>query len=92
LSEVKVKAKDVPTLETARLAVAPYAKTIEDEARGGWALHSLTLIKARVVRRKGILEILLGWIPVIGGLFKPKKNNADYYEPEYYIAVFVKET
>ena len=91
LSVVTAKAKEMDSLEVARQAVAPYAKTIEEEAHGGWALHSMTLIKARIIRKKGILEILLGWIPIIGTFFKPKSNNVDFKEPEYYIAVFVKE-
>jgi hypothetical protein len=79
LSVIKAKAKDINTLETAQIAVAPYAQAIENEARGGWALHSLTLIRARVESKVGCLAALLG-----------KKKKVE--NPEYYIAVFVKES
>ncbi len=89
LSEVRVrKEKDLYTVKTANEAIAPIARIIENEARGGWHLHSLTTIPAYVYRRKGILEWLLGWIPIIGEFFK---NKATDLNPEYYTLIFQRE-
>ncbi|MDR2201965.1 MAG: hypothetical protein LBP26_04295 [Clostridiales bacterium] len=88
-----VPAKELDTVATANKALAPYSQAIQDEARGGWTLHSITPFSAFIVRKKGILEILLGWIPVIGFFFKPKNlSESDPLYPHDYMAlVFSKE-
>lgn len=77
------------TLKTANLTLAPIAKAIENEAKGGWHLHSYVVAPATVYRKKGIFEVLLGWIPVIGGLFKSKEP--DVITPDYYMLIFQRE-
>ncbi len=86
---LSVKNKDMYTLDTANKALAPIAQRIQDEAKGGWTLHSCVTLPATIKRKKGIFEILLGWIPVIGDLIKG--NKPDYITPEYYSLVFQKE-
>ena len=88
-TEITVAGKDMYTLETANLALAPVAKVIEAEAKGGWHLHSYVVMPATVWRKKGILEILFGWIPIIGFLFR--SNKPDEIHPNYYTLIFEKE-
>lgn len=88
-TEITVKGKDLYTLETANKVLAPIGERIMLECKGGWNLHSYVVIPATVHRKKGILEILLGWIPIIGLLFKSK--DPDVFYPEYYSLIFQKE-
>lgn len=46
-------------------------------------------LPATIYRKKGILEILLGWIPIIVFLFR--SNKPDVITPEYYSLIFQKE-
>lgn len=88
-TEITVKGKDLYTLETANKVLAPIGQHIIEEAKGGWKLHSYVVIPATVHRRKGILEVLLGWIPIIGFLFVSRKP--DVIHPQYYSLIFEKE-
>lgn len=88
-TEITVKGKDLYTVETANKVVTPIGQAIMAEAKGGWTLHSYVVIPATVYRKKGILEILLGWIPIIGFLFRSK--DPDIITPEYYSLIFQKE-
>ena len=89
MPEVRVKKEsDLFTVETGNKAMAPIAKVIENEARGGWHLHSCNSIPAHIYRRKGCLEILLGWIPIIGVIFQ---NKAIAYTPYYTTLIFQRE-
>ena len=88
-TEITVKGSEMYTRATANLVLAPIGKAIEAEAKGGWKLHSYVVIPATVRRKKGIFEILFGWIPIIGDLFCP--NKPDYITPEYYSLIFEKE-
>jgi hypothetical protein len=88
ITGVKAKAKDVRTIETANLALAPIAQAIENEARGGWMLHSITNFEAFVIRKKRFLE----YIPIIGKLFRPRKNGGSLYDFTYTTLVFFKES
>ena len=89
MSEVRVnKEEELYTVKTANIAVAPIAKVLENEARGGWHLHSCTVIPARIYRNKGCLEVILGWIPIIGEIFKSKATEVT---PEYYTLIFQRE-
>lgn len=87
-TEITVKGKEMYTVETANKVLAPIGQVIQSEAKGGWSLHSYVVIPATVHRKKGILEKLLGWIPIIGWLF-PKQPDEIY--PKYYSLIFVKE-
>ncbi len=56
-------------------------------------LHSIECLPQKVARKKGILELLLGWIPLLGGwLFPTMKTECgegvDFY---MYVLVFSKE-
>lgn len=87
--EVKVRTEaDLYTAKTANEAIGSVARTLEAEARGGWHLHSITLLPARVYRNKGCLETLLGWIPIIGVFFQ---NKATVNNPNYYTLIFQRE-
>ena len=88
-TEITVKGKDMYTVETANKVLAPIGQAIMAEAKGGWTLHSYVVIPATVHRKKGILEILLGWIPIIGFLFSSK--DPDAITPKYYSLIFQKE-
>lgn len=88
-TEITVKGKDMYSVETANKVLAPIGQAIQNEAKGGWSLHSYVVIPATVHRKKGILEILLGWIPIIGFLFR--SNKPDIITPKYYSLIFVKE-
>ncbi len=88
-TEIKVKAKDMYTQETANAVLAPVSEYIMKEAKGGWKLHSFTTMNAVIIRKKGILELIFGWIPFIGIFFK--SNKPDVVEPTYYCMVFEKE-
>lgn len=88
-TEITVKGKDMYTVETANKVLAPIGQAIMQEAKGGWTLHSYVVIPATVHRKKGILEILLGWIPIIGFLFR--SNKPDVISPDYYSLIFQKE-
>lgn len=88
-TEITVKGKDMYTFETANRVLAPIGQRIQDEARSGWTLHSCVAIPATVYRKKGILEIIFGWIPIIGLLFR--SNKPDVINPEYYSLIFVRE-
>lgn len=88
-SRLKVrKEEDLYKVKTANEAIAPIARVIENEAKGGWHLHSVTLIPAHIYRTKGCLEIILGWIPIIGGFFQAKATD---FNPEYYTLIFQRE-
>lgn len=81
------------TVETCNEAVAPLGKAIQDEAKGGWSLHSIECFPRKIMRKKGILELLLGWIPLLGSWLFPTmedecKTGVDFY---IYTLVFVKE-
>lgn len=88
-SEVLANKKDMYTVKVANLALEPIANAIQAEAMGGWILHSCTVIPATIWRKKGLLEKIFGWIPIIGILFTPKEP--EMINPYYYSLVFYKE-
>lgn len=88
-TEIMVKGKAMYSLDTANKVLAPIANHITEEAKGGWELHSLVTIPATVYRKKGILERLLGWIPIIGILFR--SNQPDVVTPKYNALIFKRE-
>lgn len=81
------------SLETANAAIAPVGRAIEEEARGGWILHGVECLPQRLVRKKSIIELLLGWIPILGGLIckniDETRTGVDVY---LYVMTFVKES
>ena len=81
------------TVETGNKAVAPIGAAIEAEAKGGWTLHSITLLPQRFTRKKKISEILFGWIPILGRLIFPNMYTETKlgHEANVYVLVFVKE-
>ena len=89
MAELKVtKEKELFLPQNAQKAVSQVAAVIENEARGGWHLHSLVMVPACIYRQKGCLEILLGWIPIIGNFFKYK---ATANTQQYYTLIFQRE-
>ncbi len=80
--------------DRANAAVAPLGKAIEAEAKGGWILHSVQAFSQRMVRKKGILELLFGWIPILGGLLFPTMKTDCYLGTDWYLHVitFVRES
>lgn len=81
------------TVETCNRALAPVGQAIQDEAKGGWCLHSITCLPQRVVRKKSILELLFGWIPILGDSLFPnmKEQCGKGLDFHMYVLVFVKE-
>ena len=88
-TSVTVKGSEMYTVATANKVLAPIANAIQNEAKGGWKLHSYVVCPATVFRKKGILERFLGPIPIIGFLFRSK--DPDVITPEYYTLIFQKE-
>lgn len=88
-TEIKVSGKEMYTVDTANKVLAPIGRTIMKEAKGGWTLHSYVVIPATVYRKKGTLEVIFGWIPIIGVLFRSKEP--DVITPNYYSLIFQKE-
>ena len=81
------------TVETGNEAISPIGKAIQREAQGGWTLHSIEVISQKIARSKGILEILLGWIPLLGSLMFPnmQKETVEGITYYIYVLIFVKE-
>ncbi len=81
------------TLDIANKAIAPVGSYIEAEARGGWKLHSVTIIPQCFKRKKTIFEVLLGWIPILGPLMFPRMydETVQGHDKDMYVLVFVKE-
>ncbi len=81
------------TVATANKAIAPVGKVIENEARGGWHLHSIEVIPQKIARKKGLFEFLLGWIPILGNWLFPSMreecvDGVDFY---MYVMIFARE-
>lgn len=87
---LECKNKDLYKQETIDTAVSPVANAIATYAKEGWHLHSINTISAEIIRKKGLLEKLFGWIPLIGRLFIPVINPEDYY-PDYCTLIFQRE-
>ena len=81
------------TVDTCNRALAPVGQAIQNEGKGGWTLHSIQCLPQKVARKKGILEFLLGWIPLLGGWLFPtmKKECGEGVDFYMYVLVFVKE-
>lgn len=81
------------TLNTCNKAIAPVGKAIEDEARGGWTYHSMSVIPQNIRRKKTLMEKIFGWIPFIGSWIFPRMKQEVYFGVELYLYVvtFVKE-
>lgn len=56
------------TEEEADTAGKNISKLIDYEAKQGWSLHSVEQIETRIKRKKTIIELLFGWIPVLGAI------------------------
>lgn len=81
------------TLDTCNKAVAPIGKAIQDEAKGGWTLHSISNIPQNIRRQKSTMEKVFGWIPFIGSWLFPTMKQEVYIGVDVYLYVltFVKE-
>lgn len=75
--------------EVAESAIEPIARLIEEEAKKGWHFHSVNVVPAFAPRKKGIAEMIFGWIPIIGRLIWG--NLPPYYFPQYYAVIFQRE-
>lgn len=81
------------TLDTCNKAVAPIGQAIQNEGMGGWKLESIECLPQVISRKKGILEFLLGWIPIVGKWLFPDmqlecKIGLTF---DFYVLVFSKE-
>lgn len=81
------------TINTANKAIAPVGKAIEDEAKGGWTLHSIECLPQTIARKKSLWEKIFGWIPFVGSWLFPtmKQEVLVGVEVNMYVLVFVKE-
>lgn len=82
------------TVSSANAAIAPIGKAIENEAKGGWILHSVECIPQRISRKKTLFEVLLGWIPILGNLIFPTMNKqcGEGKDFNLYVLVFKRES
>ena len=81
------------TVGTANKALEPINKVVEEEAKGGWTLHSFQCIPQTIARKKSLMELIFGWIPFIGSWIFPTMKQEVYIgvEMHIYTLVFVKE-
>lgn len=80
------------TKKTADAALAPVGLAIENEAKGGWTLHSIECLPQRIARKKTLMEKIFGWIPFIGPwIFPTMKAETSGVDFHLYVLVFVKE-
>ena len=81
------------TVETGNKAIAPVGKAIQEEAKGGWKLHSIEVLPQSITRKKGFFEIILGWIPILGNILFPnmKEECKIGVDRRMYVLIFVKE-
>ena len=81
------------TVDTCNKAIAPVGKAIEDEAKGGWTLHSIECLPQTIMRKKSLMEKIFGWIPFVGSWLFPTMKQEVYVgtEVHMYVLVFVKE-
>lgn len=84
-----VKGNDLYSQKTAEMSVSNITNVIKDMATQGWRYAHNIETTAVVYRKKGILEKLLGWIPIIGILFR--SNKPDILETNYHVLVFEKD-
>lgn len=82
------------TLNTCNKAIAPIGKAIEEEAKGGWTLHSIECLPQTIARKKSLMEKIFGWIPFVGSWIFPTMKQEVYHGVEVYmyVLVFVKES
>lgn len=80
------------SVDTGNKAIAPVGQAIQNEARGGWHLHSIECLPQTITRKKTIVETLLGWIPILGGLLCRNMDECTNGRNLYlYVLVFAKE-
>ena len=81
------------TLSTGNKAIAPVGQAIEEEAKGGWTLHSIECLPQTIARKKSLMEKIFGWIPFVGSWLFPTMKQEVYsgVEVYLYVLVFVKE-
>ncbi len=73
-------------------SVTPFGQKISDEAKGGWTLHSVVALPVNVTRKKTIIEMIFGWIPLLGSWICPRLNECYLGKSMEVISlVFVKE-
>ncbi len=79
--------------ETLERATSPFAEAIKENAKDGWAFHSMFSMHQRLARQKTVLEKIFGWIPLLGPAIFPRMKMECYEGIEYpiYMLVFVKE-
>lgn len=93
----KLKKKEfrsgILSVERANASIAPFSNAIAAYAKEGWTLHSVEFMVQRMVRKKGILELIFGWIPILGGLLFPTMKTECYVGEDWQLCVltFVRE-
>ena len=53
-------------------SVAPFGQKISEEAKNGWTLHSVVTLPVNITRKKSIIELIFGWIPLLGRWICPR--------------------
>lgn len=80
------------TVESGNKAVAPIGFAVQEEAKGGWILHSVHLLPQRIMRKKSITEMIFGWIPFLGRFLCPRISETQLgCIFNVYVLMFVKE-
>lgn len=80
------------TPELYNSVVAPFGDLISEFAKGGWTLHSVVKMPINLRRKKTFFEMLLGWIPLLGGwLFPRLRECREGTTDNVTTLVFVKE-
>lgn len=92
----KVKSKEFTqglSDETSQKAVEPISTMIAEQAKRGWTFHSFNRMQKNIARKKNFLELILGWIPILGNWLFPTMRRETKEGLPFFITVlvFVKE-
>ena len=80
------------SVDTGNRAVAPVGQAIQNEARGGWHLHSIECLPQVITRKKSLFELIFGWIPIVGSLLCRNLNECTEGRTlGVYVLIFAKE-
>lgn len=73
-------------------SVTPFGQKISEEAKNGWTLHSVVTLPVNVTRKKSFIELIFGWIPLLGRWICPRLDECySGINVDVLSLVFVKE-
>lgn len=78
--------------DTASRSVSLIGEIIESETAGGWTFHTIQNMSQRIKRKKTLIEIIFGWIPILNRFLCPRIGEATVGSDfSVYCLVFVRE-